>query len=136
VINLGLTPEGNWPPPLQHELVDINIVNLLVKGGALPKEQGDQLTVLYDAYLSCVNTLWKKGKEEEQTVQASDRTSDAKYGKLEAVAKTYENKAKKECAPAAAKYETGLVTLIEQRNKQRMAMFGAVKGRTESAIKK
>jgi hypothetical protein len=133
VLEVGLISEANWPTPLQEEVVEFNIVNMLVKGGALSKQEGDKVTALYDAYVTCPNTLWKMGKEEEDNVRASAQPRDVKSRKLEAIEKAYEAKANKECAPALAKYEEGLVSFIEQRSKERMELYNSVKTRITTA---
>ena len=64
------------------------------------------------------------------TSRTTDRTGWSSMNPLffHASAKKYEKLADKQCAGTVKKYEKGVVSFIEARNKKRLALYDAVKG--------
>jgi hypothetical protein len=108
-------------------LVDVNAVRGFATGGAVSAKVGSDVEALDDAWWACVNTVWEAGVKEEDAIRAGAGGLDAKQGKLSAIPKRYEEKAKKDCAPNQKKLEEGLVAFIEQRSKERAALYEKAK---------
>lgn len=120
---------SSWPAPLQHTLLDVNAVRGFAKGGAVSAKVGGDIEALDDAWWACVDKVWEAGRKDEDAIQAGPGGADAKQGKLSAVPKRYEEKAKKDCAPTKKKLEEGLLAFIEQRSKERAALYEKAKAR-------
>lgn len=128
-IEPGLAPQGSWPAPLQHALVDVDSVRGFAKGGAVPAKVGADIEALDDAWFECANKVWGEGKKEQDTIEASQGSADQKRGRLSGIPKKYELKALKDCAPTTKKLEQGLVKFIEARNAERSALYEKAKAR-------
>jgi hypothetical protein len=110
---------------MQHTLVDIDSIRAFAKGSAIPGSIGQSFDTLTDAWWSCVNKVWEAGKKEEDQLQG-------KYEKLAALPKAYEAKALKECEPSKKALEKGLLSFIEARAKERLAVYEKAKARVLS----
>lgn len=133
---LGIEPEGSpvemgagdpatWPAPLQHTLVDIDSIRAFALGAAIPASIGQSFDATSDRWWSCVNEVWLKGKKDEEKLQG-------KHEKLAALPSAYEARALKECEPAKKVLEKELVSFIEARMKERLAVYETAKSRVLS----
>jgi hypothetical protein len=128
-VEMGAGPAAGWPPPLQHELVNVDTIRGFAKGSAVPAKLGTDIEAVDDGWWSCVNKTWETGKTEIDKIEASSADMNTKFGKATGIRKSQEQKAEKDCAPHKKKLEDALVAFIEARGKERMALYDRVKGR-------
>jgi hypothetical protein len=124
-VEMGAGDLAKWPAPLQHTLIDIDAIRAFAKGAAIPDPTAQSFGTLSDAWWSCVNKVWEAGKKEEEKLHG-------KYEKLATLPKAYEAKATKECEPSKKALETELLSFIEARSKERLAVYEKAKARVLS----
>ncbi len=122
-LEMGLSPQASWPPPLQHALVDAFVVKHLGDSGAVSKKVSDDLVALEEAFFVCTGRLWKEGRAELDKLKVSPAPAPQRFEAESTIEKKYQLKAEKDCAPAVARYEQGLVKFIEARNVERLALY-------------
>ena len=124
-VEMGAGDPAKWPAPLQHTLIDIDAIRAFAKGAAIADPIAKSFDATSDGWWSCVNKVWEAGKKEEDKLQG-------KYEKLAALPKAYEAKALKECEPSKKALEKELLSFIEARSKERLAVYEKAKERVLS----
>lgn len=124
-VEMGAGDPAKWPAPLQHTLIDIDSIRAFAKGSAIPAPIAPSFDALSDGWWSCVNSVWEKGRKDEDKLQG-------KYEKLAALAKSYEARAIKECEPSKKAMEKELLSFIEARSKERLVIYEQAKSRVSS----
>jgi hypothetical protein len=131
-VDMGAGSPASWPAPIQHALVDVDSIRGFAKGGAVAEKVGKDIEAVDDGYWSCVNNVWAEGKKEADKIEASQDPLDKKAGKMSSIPKRYEEKAKKDCEGTKKKVEEALVKFIEDRIKERQAVYEKSKARAAS----
>lgn len=117
-LDVGAGPVTAWPAPVQHALLGYESVSQLSKVGALPQKATDDLLALDAEWNQCAQKTWK----------GAERLVDT--GKMnEALRKDWLKKVDAACDKSVKKLESTLVALIEQRVKDRQALFEKAKAK-------
>lgn len=114
----GAGPEAKWPAPLQAALLDVHWVSSYAKAGAMPKSAIEALEKLDDEWNTCAQKTWK----------GADRKIDTRAF-TEADRKDWEAKVEKTCKKSVDAQEKLFLKLIEERVKERTALYDKAKAR-------
>jgi hypothetical protein len=131
-IEVGAGPVNQWPPALQHSLTGITEISALAKVGAVPKKVVDDLSALDDEWNTCAQKVWKGAKTEFDKLQITDMHYGTRDGRVGQTITKWEDKVRKDCKAPIDKQEKALLSFIEQRNKERLAIFDKVKSKAAS----
>ncbi len=125
----GAGAPADWPEPLQHSLLGISEVTALAKAGAVPTKLGDDVIAIDDEWNSCAQKVWKRAKRDFDRLKTANIDWSTRSGRQEALIEKWTETARKDCRIAADKLEKSLVQIIEDRNKERLAIYGAARSR-------
>jgi hypothetical protein len=128
-IEKGAGPAARWPAPVQHALVGITEVTALAKAGAIPAKTGDDLLAIDDEWNTCAQKVWKGAKGEVDRLRTTDMNGSTRNGRGEALNEKYNELSRKQCKSSTEKLEKSLVRFIEERSKERLALFEKAKAK-------
>lgn len=131
----GLAPEAEWPAPLQRSLVRLETLQALAEAGSIPKKTAEEVAALDAEWNKSTQAVWAKAKPEVDEVVTSESSYSAKDGRINQIALAYEAKIEKECGGIRKKYEQALVSFIEARDKDRLALYETAKARVKAVSK-
>lgn len=117
----GAGPEAKWPAPMQAALLDVHWVSSYAKAGAMPQAAIDSLTKLDDEWNACAQKTWKG---------AEKKIDSHKF--TEADRKDWVEKVEKACKKSVDAQEKVFLKLIEDRAKERTALYDKAKARVAS----
>ncbi|MBI5534374.1 MAG: hypothetical protein HY898_16745 [Deltaproteobacteria bacterium] len=126
-IEMGAGPQTQWPPALQHALTGIEEISALAKAGAVPQKVVEELSAQDDEWNACAQKVWKGAKPEFDKLHVTDMHYGTREGKVGQAVEKWEEKVRKDCKAAIDKQEKSLLAFIEQRNKERIAIFDKAK---------
>jgi len=129
LVEKGAGASSSWPAPLQHALVDMSTVHMFAKAKAVPEDVVKEIDALDAGFSECVDKVWKTAKDDAERIEASSLSANDKWGRLSGIAKSAEQRAPKACAPELKKLEARLVTVIDTRNRERVALHEKAKSR-------
>ena len=124
-IEKGAGAPADWPEPLQHSLLGISEVTALAKAGGVASKLGDDVLAIDDEWNSCAQKVWKRSKREFDRLKTANIDWSTRAGRQEALMEKWTETARKDCRAASDKLEKSLVQIIEDRNKERLAIHGA-----------
>jgi hypothetical protein len=114
----GAGPQAKWPAPLQGALLDVYSVSSYAKAGVMPQKSADELFKLDDEWHTCGVKGWKAVERKMD----SGKFTDADY--KDTVAKI-----EKTCKKPVDAQEKLLTQMIDERNKERTALYEKAKAR-------
>jgi hypothetical protein len=117
-LDAGAGPQANWPPAARDALLTVPDVSSLVRAGALPQKNIDDLLALDEEWNKCAARVWSSA---QRAIDANTLT--------EADGRDYERKARARCAPMVQKQEALLVTIVQARLKDRMDLLAKARAR-------
>jgi hypothetical protein len=125
-IEAGAGAPTSWPPMVQDALLTVPEVSSLVKAGAMPPKNIDDLLALDKEWTECAAKSWEPAKKKmEAAHEARDLLSEAER-------QDYTKKARTACASTIKKQEAMLLKLVEARAKERQALADKAKARIAS----
>jgi hypothetical protein len=107
-----------WPPPARDALLTVPDVSSLAKVGVVPQKSADELIAADREWTVCAANVWARA----QSAIASRTFTEANY-------KDYVKKARTACAATIKKQEALLVTIVQARLADRMALYAKAKAR-------
>ena len=122
-IEAGAGAPTSWPAPAQDALLTVSDVSSLVKAGALPQKNIDDLLALDQEWTQCAAKSWEPAKKKiEAAHEQRDLLSEAEN-------QEYVRKARTSCVATIKKQEAILLKLVETRVKERQALVEKAKTR-------
>jgi hypothetical protein len=125
-IGRGAGPESGWPKPATDTFADITMVSALAQAKAVPARTFEDLEKIDVEWNNCVVKGWKGA-------QAKIDTGKLSVGQVKAEIK----KLHKGCNKHLDQFEVTLVKFIDERTKERTALFAtaAARAKTTGAAK-
>lgn len=120
-IGRGAGPEGRWPKPATDTYADIEAVSSLAAAKAVPSTTYEELEKIDLAWNACVVKGWKGAQAKIDTGKLSVGQVKAEILKLH-----------KGCNKNLDQFETTIVKFIDDRTKERVALFGTASARAKS----
>jgi hypothetical protein len=130
-VEKGWPPSASWPPALQHAALDVASIDLLAADGAVAEQVKRELDVLADAWLDCVNDLWRAAKPKIDALGAAGLSADVALAHEQSIRHAAEQSVGSKCGSLVKQCEVGLVRVIENRNVERLTILDKARARAK-----
>jgi hypothetical protein len=120
-IGRGAGPESGWPKPATYTFADITMVSELADAKAVPSKTYEELEKIDVEWNNCVVKGWKGAQAKIDTGKLSVGQVKAEIKKLHTA-----------CNKHIDRFEATILKFIEERTKERTALFATASARAKS----
>ena len=128
-LEMGGGDASSWPPPLQHSLLGIPEITALVKAGALPQKNADDVLAADDDWNKCAQKTWAGAKPEADKLRTTDMDASTRQNRMQALHDKWADSVRAKCKGSADKLERTVTQIIGARDKERLALYEKAKAK-------
>lgn len=120
---------AKWPAPLAHAVLGPGELSHFAEAGVVDAKTLAPIDKLQDTWRACVDKSFKGLQKELGALDRQNLDDTARSARKKLATEKWDDKVRDQCKATKPKMEAALASVIEARNKDRLALFEKVKAR-------